>query len=452
MNIRLSLEAPRTPGAFARVTLHVPDGGPPCELRVDTLPLADLGTPPSDEALELVLLGAVVYALDRRLERAKAVDAWTRDFAFALPVASPQRWTPLKTMLDRCLGFLSGDRWDISFTSRDIDLLHALDDESLTSPNADAASLFSGGLDSLIGVVDHLQADPSHRLLLVGHHDPRLPGPFGDQKATLKHITRAYPDRTRPLLLSVGASSGVDTTLRSRSFLFLALGLYAAAALGDRAPLLIPENGMIALNVPLTPSRAGSCSTRTAHPHYLTMMQELAKGLGFTNPLVNPLEAKTKGECVLDCCNSAMLSDALEDTTSCAKRGHKSTWLRRDAKQCGRCMPCIYRRAALHRVDLDHEIYGRDICAGEVDPSSVNAYADDLRACLTFLERHSSPEDIADLLVASGALDVSRLEAYAGLVSRAMDEIRTLLLDKGVPAIRQRVEQRAATPEGVEKA
>src|SRR5690606_3672172 len=104
------------------------------------------------------------------------------------------------------------------------------------------------------GVVDHLQADPSHRLLLVGHHDPRLPGPFGDQKATLKHITRAYPDRTRPLLLSVGASSGVDTTLRSRSFLFLALGLYAAAALGDRAPLLIPENGMIALNVPLTPS------------------------------------------------------------------------------------------------------------------------------------------------------------------------------------------------------
>lgn len=452
MNIRVSLEAPPAPGAFALVTLYIPDGGAPCELRVDARPLAELGAPPSDEALELVLLGAVAYALDRRVERAKAADAWTRHFAFTLPVAAPQRWAPLKTTLDRCLGFLSGDRWDIDFTARDVDLLRTLGDESTTSPSSEAVSLFSGGLDSLIGVVDHLEANPGHRLLLVGHHDPRIPGPFGDQRATLKHIQKVYQGRTRPLLLSVGANSGVDTTLRSRSFLFLALGLYAAAAINGHAPLLIPENGTIALNVPLTPSRVGSCSTRTAHPHYLTMMQELALGLGFGNLLVNPLEAKTKGECVAACLNPDILLKALEDTTSCAKRGHTSTWLRRDAKQCGRCMPCIYRRAALHRMGLDREVYGRDICAGEVDPSSENAYANDFRACLTFLERHPSPEDIADLLVASGALDVARLDAYAGLVSRAMDEIRTLLLDKGTPAIRQRIEQRVMNPEAAAKA
>ena len=78
MNIRVSLEAPPAPGAFALVTLYLPDGGAPCELRVDARPLAELGAPPSDEALELVLLGAVAYALDRRVERAKAADAWTR--------------------------------------------------------------------------------------------------------------------------------------------------------------------------------------------------------------------------------------------------------------------------------------------------------------------------------------------------------------------------------------
>jgi hypothetical protein len=32
-------------------------------------------------------------------------------------------------------------------------------------------SLFSGGLDSLIGIVDYFKANPSKKLLLVSHYD-----------------------------------------------------------------------------------------------------------------------------------------------------------------------------------------------------------------------------------------------------------------------------------------
>jgi len=126
---------------------------------------------------------------------------------------------------------------------------------------------------------------------------------------------------------------------------FIALGMFAASSLGPDVPLLIPENGTMALNVPLTPSRRGSCSTRTAHPHYLAMLRRILSQVGLSNPFCNPLQGKTKGEAVVACRNQALLNALARRSVSCAKRGHKVHWTRRNADGCGRCMPCIYRRA-----------------------------------------------------------------------------------------------------------
>lgn len=275
-------------------------------------------------------------------------------------------------------------------------------------------------------------------MLLVGHHDPRIAGPLSDQAAVLRHLDRHYPGRTMPALVSAGADSGDDTTLRSRSLAFIGLGLYAADMVPEDVPLLIPENGNIALNVPLTPSRTGSCSTRTVHPHYLELLESTLGGLGVRTPIVNPLEAKTKGECLEECLNQQALREAARASASCAKRGHKRTWLRKDAKQCGRCMPCIYRRAALHKIGLDDETYGRDVCAGEVPLESEYRYADDFRACVSFLRRNPSPEETAMLLLQNGRLEPSRLPGYAGIVSRAMEEVRGLLRDRAVDSVKRR--------------
>ena len=91
----------------------------------------------------------------------------------------------------------------------------------------------------------------------------------------------------------------VEPSLRSRSIVFIGLGIYAASEVGAEIPLLAPENGTIALNLPLTPSRSGSCSTRTMHPFYLDTLRSVLNDLGLKNSLTNPLGLKTgKGECV----------------------------------------------------------------------------------------------------------------------------------------------------------
>ena len=50
--------------------------------------------------------------------------------------------------------------------------------------------------------------------------------------------------------------------------------------MGKEIELIIPENGLISLNIPLAYTRTGTSSTRTTHPHYMKMLQELIAELG----------------------------------------------------------------------------------------------------------------------------------------------------------------------------
>jgi hypothetical protein len=101
-------------------------------------------------------------------------------------------------------------------------------------------------------------------------------------------------------------------------------------------------------------------------------------------------------------------------------------------------MPCIYRRAALHQINFDIQPYGRDICSGEVDPDSAYLFADDFRACLSFLKRNPTKNQIMQELLANGRLETDRLDVYAQTVVRAMEEIRCLIKDKGSDEIKRK--------------
>ena len=120
----------------------------------------------------------------------------------------------------------------------------------------------------------------------------------------------------------------------------------------------------------------------------------------------------------------------LLSSVSCAKRGHPASWCNKSARGCGRCLPCIYRRASLHKIDLDTETYGRDICNGQVDLDFDKDLADDLRALVSFLHLNLSKQEIASLLLANGNIKVDRLEEYADVVVRSMNEVRTWLQDE----------------------
>lgn len=75
-------------------------------------------------------------------------------------------------------------------------------------------------------------------------------------------------------------AGGNDNNTRSRSFLFIGYALFAMTGMDNINELLVPENGLIALNVPLDETRVGSFSTRTTHPFYLSLWNELLVGLG----------------------------------------------------------------------------------------------------------------------------------------------------------------------------
>lgn len=439
MNIDLALTpAPRS-GDLAVITLTA-DQLEPMVVRLDTHKMRRYGVTQTPVAVDLVLLAVTVYAIDCLVPRETTQDVWTRDLAFEMPVADPALWTAARPNLERCLSFLSGDRWTVTFSQRDVDVWQPRRTAPVPTP-VQAVSLFSGGLDSAIGVINRL-AGTTDKLLLVGHSDSQTSGTKKDQREVYGPIEAAHPGRSELLQIHAGFDRGADErTMRSRSFMFLALGVWAANVHGPTVPLLIPENGTIALNMPLTPTRTGSSSTRTTHPHYLDLYRALLQRLGLHTPLDNPLADQTKGETIRHCLNQSLLQQVDALTNSCAKSQRKGRWIRRtpQIKHCGQCMPCLYRRAALHGVGRDDgQQYGFDLLKDEVNLDGNSPGANDARALLYLVRSQATLDELEDRLFINGRLDVTQRQLYAQLVDRTIAEVRDWVRQGGSPTVRAR--------------
>ena len=273
---------------FAEVTLRCEALKVASVLDLEFSVLYDRCQIPEPIILDFLFLASVIYGVDKLVSRKETDDRWTRTLELSLPVSNHEKWSIVVDDLETCLSFLTGDVWTISFTEREC-RLHRPKQRKYRRRNvppraqADTVCLFSGGLDSLVGAIDYLESDTSNNLFLVGHRD-RFGGPKSDQDRLYKILKEHYQSRIDLLQMRIGQkllkndqqkSPSQEKTFRSRSLLFIALGMYVARSIGDQIPLLMPENGAIALNVPLTPSRRGSCSTRTAHPFFLNTLRKI---------------------------------------------------------------------------------------------------------------------------------------------------------------------------------
>lgn len=311
-----------------------------------------IGVFPSEIALDLLILAALVYAADTRLSRAsESQDTWTREIKLVVPVSDPALWRASDENLQRLLNFLTGDRWTLSFRARPARFLKTIPGKKAGAPSSsfDSLSLFSGGLDSLIGTIDLLES--GHKPLLVSH---AAEGATSDAQSTLFNALRAHykdsPFNRFRLWTSfpknlIRGVTGEDTT-RGRSFLFFSAGVFAGSGLGASFTLRVPENGFIALNVPLDPLRLGALSTRTTHPFYIARWNELLRALAISGQITNPYWDKTKGEMIGDCSNAALLRKLIPHSMSCSSPA-KGRWRGRPTEHCGYCLPCIIRRASL---------------------------------------------------------------------------------------------------------
>ena len=320
--------------------------------------------PPKSVMLDFALIASLCYAIDKVVPRWTAEDNWTRQLEVDFPVSDAAVWEPARDALARALSFLSGDQWAVSFRTSRTPLFVAPERVRMISPDRsdfDAACLFSGGLDSLAGAIELLEAGKS--VLLVGHYDSA--GPRTQQSNLYLELLKQHGNRVelRQTRASQRPRASAERTLRSRSIAFIGLGLLAASAVGENVPLYTCENGLIALNPPLTPSRAGSCSTRTMHPYYLDQLRLALGQVGIRNEIVNPFAFKTKGECVRDCGNVPLLQRVMAMSASCSHGARRQFWERKsDRENCGYCVPCLYRRAALNASGLDRGAdYGIDV-------------------------------------------------------------------------------------------
>lgn len=399
--------------------------------------LKKIGVFPSEIGIDLLVLAAHVHAADTRISRAKqSQDSWTREMRLVVPVSDPARWASAGPTLKKALDFLTGDRWAIGFRARPARFatIAQMTPLSLIAPPFDSISLFSGGLDSLIGAIDQLEDGATP--LLVSHSGD---SPTSDAQkklyADLKtHYSKSLFERLRVgMTFKKGLVEDVssENSTRGRSFLFFALGVFAGTGLGDRFVLRVPENGLIALNVPLDPLRLGSNSTRTTHPYYMARWNDLLAALGIDGEIRNPYWNKTKGEMAAACRNPTLLKALATDSLSCSSPA-KARWHGHGIKQCGYCLPCLIRRAAL----MAAWGAGNDSTAYTVENlhsqplNTRESTGKQIRSFQYAIERLRARPQLADLLIhkpGSLADESAHLNELADVYRRGLGEVEHLI-------------------------
>lgn len=409
-----------------------------------------VGINKNSTAFDFFIFASIIYNVDRAINREfYADDGWARELCVTnIPVANIQAFNQAKSKLESAISFLTGDTWCLSFVQYDYSLYQpsSLPIEDLTKYKK--VSLFSGGLDSLIGFVDMASSlSINEKILLVSHKELGKEG--GDQKRILKICQDKgyFTGKYNRILINVGLntksvenSDGLsEGTFRSRSLLFFAAGIYVANQISSTMPMYIPENGTISINIPLDKSRRSSCSTRTTHPTFLKRLQDALAVLDIENKLINPYQYQSKADMMNNCCadttRKMILKDLYSESCSCAKRSHNRFWDRRNVRHCGCCLPCIYRRVSLAQVSWDKPKHlGIDMFKSKtfrrMDTSQIRS--NDFRALLYFIKNRCNKDVIRTELMLNGITDEDELGKYTTLALHSYDQVKKWLLNNGI--------------------
>jgi hypothetical protein len=400
--------------------------------------LISLGIFPSEIGVDLLILAAHVFAADTRISRkTESQDTWTREIQLIVPVSDPDRWSSATNILVQMLNFLTGDRWMLSFRPRPRGfnrIVPTKPKRGITTP-FDGIALFSGGLDSLIGAIDSLENGQTP--LFVSHAGE---GAVSLSQDTCFNMLEGNCPNTPINRLRVwmnfpkGLVHGMDSesTTRGRSFLFFAIGAFAGTGLDKEFVLRAPENGLIAINVPLDPMRLGALSTRTMHPYYLSRWNDLLNKIGIDGMVENPYWKSTKGEMIINCANVPLLQQLIQYSLSCSSPT-KGRWHGYGIEHCGYCLPCLVRRAALVKAfgdDGDPTSYTlADLNSRTLDTDQSEGRQ--VRSLQFTIERLRGNPNLAKLLIHKpGPLSGQSHEnmaALADVFQRGMDEVATLL-------------------------
>lgn len=407
---------------------------------------------------DFLIVAASVFAIDKRIPRDKIIginaddisseDNWTRTLHVCIPVIELEKWNNVKSELEEILNFLSGDEWSITFRKTDKRYRNCdyRSRDSIANTDFDCVSLFSGGLDSFSGAIKLLSE--GKKTCFVGCMEYNQLNKRMDE---LYKIVKKHYSNINSNIIVFSTKPGIpeninedlrsrftENTTRSRSLLFIAGALATASLIGRDVPVYIPENGFIGMNIPLTPSRIGSCSTRTTHVFFINNLNKILAKLEISHKVHNFYAFKTKGEIVQELMNEPAFIEGAGLTISCSHPTQGRIAGATPPINCGYCFPCLIRRASLNKIgyesgsylDSYDEKYKLSIAFIERFYNSDNGSAKDLKAILAALHTYINNSDdnhYKSKMAKCGGMTMEEIELFNRVYIQSMEEIKEMI-------------------------
>lgn len=310
------------------------------------------GLPRQLEPRELDWLETVghLFAVDLACKRGEGDVEWARSIRAHLPVRDPDFWNGVASQVQGVFEDFTSDRLELVFVADDTPS-DAPRQRADPFPQHDSVALLSGGVDSFVGAFEML--DRGMAPLALSH--TAAGSITAAQNKAEERIRTSAPDFERITVTARKHGKDFPTpepSQRARTMLFLGAAA-VIAAVGGSSDVLINENGVMAIHLPLTVARIGSQSTHTAAPRILERLATLAtEVLGAEVRIANLLLPLTKPE-VVEASLRLGVADHLKDTVSCWSIG-------RTSRHCGVCSPCLMRRISLERHGVEDVEYHKD--------------------------------------------------------------------------------------------
>ncbi len=313
-----------------------------------------------DRIKDLLEIAGYVYAADRMIKRGNNDDleyhSWARNLHFVFKVRDLKFWKQSSTarLLSEALLYVSGDN-SITFTfvggGQDVGQLNAFDVEGI-NPNIKRKStvaLFSGGLDSLAGVLDILETT-TNDVILVSHR--ANPGTTKTQKGIHKRLMEDYPNRIKyyPFHCTV-KNRALEETQRTRIFLYTSVA-FSLASIFKEDEIVVFENGITSINFAKRADLINARASRTTHPktlHHLKVFYShiAEKRINIRHPFL--FNTKTD---IFYLIHNFKRHDYINSTVTCTRTFQKFN-NNSNATHCGGCSQCIDRRFAAFASDLE---------------------------------------------------------------------------------------------------
>ena len=332
--------------------------------------------------LDLLEIAAYVFSADRlifRGSRAKLeYHSWSRTIYFAIRVRDFEFWdTPsVKERLKETLAFMSGDRefqfiFQPGHSTPRVGPFNTEAFEITRQPNIKAV-LFSGGLDSLAGIVERLENSSDH-LCLVSHRSGQ-PKTARTQNQLFTALRTSYPTRISHYQFhcSLRGTRAREETQRTRAFLYTSIA-YALSHAHCQREILLYENGVTSINFLKRQDQINARASRTTHPKTIALLESLFSDIDGSDIVIStPFLWKTKAD-IFHILAKNRKRNLITSTVSCSETFQNLN----QATHCGGCSQCIDRRFASYAAKLDDVdeggIYAFDFVRNPVEKDEINA-------------------------------------------------------------------------------